>query len=446
MLVNPLPIFIFALGAYFLVKLRFFFVLHPCRTARIALRGLGSRGAVRSLCLALAGTLGIGNVVGVCVGIIIGGAGSILWMLVSVVFASAVKYAEVVISSDKESAPRTDTESGMYSVIRHTFHRHGGAVAKVYAILLLCLGLAMGAAMQSAGAVTATAQILDTPPALIAVLFVALVLLAIFGGTKIIERITEIAIPLSTLVYITMSITVVFIYRAEIPRVLLQILRGAFDMRACAGGILGFLLSGPLKEGFSRGILSNEAGSGTSSLAHIRSGILNPAAAGLMGIIEVIFDTAILCPLTALAVLLPIKDTSVFSDGVQLVMSAFRISLGSFSEKILLLCILCFAFATVICWYYYFTESFSWLLGKRAEQLTLPIFLAASFVGYLIDSSILVALTDLFLLGLTAITSITLVKSSDRIRFLSERGGVVKLNDKALKRRLGISQGSVSSR
>ena len=367
-------------------------------------------------------------------------------MMVSVVFASAVKYAEVVLSSDRESAGKSDPRGGMYGVIRRSFARGGTAMAKMYAVLLLCLGIVMGAAMQSASVVSASTEIFDTPPAVIALIFVVLVLVAIFGGTKIIERITEIVIPLSTLIYIILSLLVVFIYRSELPHTISEIIHGAFDMSACAGGILGFMLSGPMKEGFSRGILSNEAGSGTSSLAHARSGILNPAAAGLMGIIEVVFDTAFLCLLTALAVLLPIDDVSAYTGGMQLVMSAFRLSLGSFSEKIVLFSVLSFAFATVICWYFYFTEAYSWLFGDRAAHITLPVFLGASFLGYLADGIILVSLTDICLLGLTAINAITLIKSSDRIRFLSERGGVIKLSDKALRSRLGVNRGSGSLR
>ncbi|MBR2650944.1 MAG: sodium:alanine symporter family protein, partial [Clostridia bacterium] len=112
-----LPPVIILSGAFFLIRLRAFFIIHPIRTLGVALRGGELRESVRSLLLALSGTLGVGNILGVAVGISLGGAGSVFWMLLSCLFSSVLKFAEVLISSD------TGGGIGMISVIRRTLGR-----------------------------------------------------------------------------------------------------------------------------------------------------------------------------------------------------------------------------------------------------------------------------------------------------------------------------------
>ena len=97
---NPLPLLLAAVGIYFLIKLRFFFIIHPLRTIARGMRAIKDKRARRSFSLALAGTLGVGNVFGVAIGIMIGGAGSLFWLLVSMIFAMVIKYSEVVLTSD----------------------------------------------------------------------------------------------------------------------------------------------------------------------------------------------------------------------------------------------------------------------------------------------------------------------------------------------------------
>lgn len=437
MLVSPLPLIVLLTGVYFLVRLRAFFLVHPLRTAAGALRALGSRGAVRSFCLALAGTLGVGNVLGVCVGIMIGGKGSVFWMLMSVIPASAVKYAEVVAARDRSSG------GSIYALVCR-MPRCGVALSRMYAASMIGLALVMGAALQSGAFVDAAGEFLDTPPHLLAACFTAAVMLAILGGTRIIERLTEVIIPFSAGVYVVLCLVVVVMYRDGISALFTEIIDDAFDFGSCLGGVLGSVLGGAVKEGFSRGIMSNEAGAGTSSLAHGRSGILNPAAAGLLGIAEVVFDTGIMCMLTAFAVLLPMGDISSFTGGMGFVMSSFELSLGHLAAVAVSVCVLSFAFATVICWYFYFTEACGWLFARPSTAVLLPLFLASCFFGALTDEMLLVVATDALLLLSVSVCCAALIKNSDRICFLSERGGVLGQSSRRLACRLrdDVSRGS----
>ncbi len=438
---NPLSLLLTAVGIYLLFKLKFFFILHPIRTAKKALGTVSSTSAVRSLMLALAGTLGVGNVFGVCIGIIIGGRGSVFWLLVSTVFASVLKYSEVVISLDNLKHSYDSAHGGMYYTIRNTFKKLGAPISVLYACACLMIALVMGSALQSGTAGETMTELFDTHPAFTGFFLVVIVFLSIVGGVKIIEKITVVVIPLTTIIYIVITLSVIVMHIDMLGSTLLSILNDAFRVDSALGGFIGFLVSSPVREGYSRGILSNEAGCGTSSMAHSRSGILNPASAGLMGIVEVVFDTAILCMLTALAVLVSVPNPEQYGTGMSLILTAVESTLGTTASYLILFSVICFAYSTILCWYYYGQESFCSLFGKGARLLFLPIFLLCAFFGTIIDNRILVALTDALMLILAVLTLLTLIKNSDRIRALSEKGGVIEKSAERIKENVFLNMG-----
>ena len=422
---SPLALIVTLAGGYMLFRLGFFFILHPFRTLGIAFRGASKKGTARSLALALSGTLGVGNVVGVALGIIIGGAGSVFWMLISAIFATVLKYSEVVLASGEIYREKDGTHGGMHRVIARSFGKMGAPLALIYTASVLILSLAMGAALQSATLITTFGEIFDTPPIVSAVFLAIAVFLGVVGGTKIIERVAAIVIPVTTILYIIICVSAIIICRERIPDVLRLILHSAFTPRAGVGGILGVILSRPLSEGFSRGMLSNEAGAGTSSMAHARGASLNPAVAGLMGGLEVVFDTVILSTLTALAILTAVPDPTLYSDGMALVLAALTSALGSSAALPLLISVAAFAYSTVICWYFYGTEAVRALFGGSGIGIFLPIYLLTVIFGPRLGIRPLVFICDLLLLVMSIITCTLIIKSSDRVRTLSELGGVI---------------------
>ncbi len=430
---------------YFLIRLRFFFILHPVSTARKTKSALKDRRVVRSLMLALAGTLGVGNVFGVALGIIVGGAGSLFWLFLSIVFSAVLKYCEVVISSDNLYHDR-DAHGGMYYVIRNTEGKHSLGLSRAYAFCVLLLSFLLGASLQSGAVYETVDALLDgrvgIETEIFAGVFALLMLFMVIGGAAKIEKITEIIIPLTTIIYIIMTLTMIISHIDRLPNVLKEIFKSAYQIDSAIGGVVGFLLSKPLHEGFARGILSNEAGAGTSSIAHSRGGLLNPAQAGLLGILEVWFDTGLICMLTGLSVLAAVPDISSFTGGMELVMYAIGNGYGSVGKYIMLFCVLSFAAATVICWYYYGLESFSAIFGTRRRSLFLVFFILFVYLGAYIDSSSLVFAVDLLMLFATVLTLTALIKNSDRIVTLSERGGIISRNIKSFKK----IRGSVSER
>ena len=406
-----LPILVASVGLYLLIRLRFFFVLRPIKTMRGFVSALGDRGARRSLCLALAGTLGVGNIFGVAAGIMIGGAGSLFWLFVSSFFAMIIKYAETLLTFES-GAPK----GGMAEVIRRVFKSAGKFLAPLYAAFTLVFSLFIGSALQSAAVLDVAEEAFTIHPIIGAVILIILLLPCIVGGIGKIENITEIIIPLTTIIYILMCFCVILLNFDRFSEVINLIIASAFNFKSATCG-LTFVA---IKEGFARGILSNEAGAGTSAMAHSTCRGRTPHIAGLFAMCEVVFDSLILCMLTGFAILLSVDNISAFSSPMSLVSAAFATSLGSFSVYILLILVFAFAYSTLICWYFY---------GARCSNLYFPktrsiypfLFLFFVIASRLIDSKTVIYITDFLLLIMTVITLSAIVKGTDKIAEISSK-------------------------
>lgn len=404
-----LPILVASAGLYLLVRLRFFFICHPIRTMDEFTSALGDRGARRSLCLALAGTLGVGNIFGVAAGIMIGGAGSLFWLFLSSIFAMIIKYAETLLTFDSKTA-----RGGMAEVIRRVFVKCGDLLAPIYAVMTLALSLFIGSAMQSVAVLDVAEGAFSIHPVIGAVILIILLTPVLIGGAIKIENITEIVIPLTTIIYIIMCFSVILINFYRIYDVIKLIISSAFSFRSAVGG-LSFVV---IKEGFARGILSNEAGAGTSAMAHSTHQRRTPHVAGLFAMCEVFFDSIVLCMLTGFAILLSVDNISAFYTPMSLVSAAFSASLGSFSVYILLGLVFAFAYSTLICWYFYGME-YSSLYFPKIKHFYPFLFLLFILISRFLNTKAILYVTDSLLLIMAVMTLSAIVKKSNRIADLS---------------------------
>ena len=169
-----------------------------------------------------------------------------------------------------------------------------------------------------------------------------------------------------------------------------------------------------IREGFARGILSNEAGVGTSAMAHARSKARSPHSAGLFAMCEVVFDSLLLCMLTGFAILVSPIDIYSFSTPMSLVIAAFCETFGSAFTLILPFIILCFAYSTLICWYYYGRECVR-VFYPRLSVFYLPIFILFVFASGYVRSDFLLYVIDFILLIMSIITLLAILKRSERI-------------------------------
>ena len=423
-ILNFLPIFITAVGIYFLFKLRFFLFLNP-KGILNKLKADG-KGSLSSLTLALAGTLGVGNIVGVAVGISVGGAGSVFWLLVSAVFAAVIKFCEAVISTDKGRG------RGMIGVVRDSFGRASRLLAAVYAFLILLLCCSMGSMLQSASIGQSASYALGVNPT-VSAFFVLLSLLpaAILGAQRM-EKITVIVIPVATAVYTLLAALTIILNIDRLPSAFRLVFSTAFRFESGVGGILGFLSSRQIKEGYLRGLVSNEAGAGTSSLAHAKNPATDAGSVGVMGMCEIFFDTVLLCMLTAFATLVTLPEQNGLC-GMEAVMLGIGSVFGGFSRITVALCIFFFAYSTIVCWYYYGSLAFSYLFGRESIVFTVA-FSVFVFSGALVRGDILITVSDTVLFFLSLISLSALIINSDRIMCLSESCGLIKIKKRCRER------------
>ena len=328
-----------------------------------------------------------------------------------------LKFSEATLASDMKRS----SDGGMIELIDASFKGRLKILAPIYSVLCVLLSLSMGSALQARAAIesTLTGNLNEKAPTLI---FTALVALAIFGGASRIEKFTSFLIPIATVSYIALTLAVILLNFSRLPLVFIEIIQDAFSLKAGLGGISAFVIASKMREGFSRGLLSNEAGAGTSAFAHTRNDSAGTLA-GLVGMCEVFFDTVVLCMLTAFAVLLAVPSPESFSSGIEIVFYAIS-SLGAFAQPLLSFSIFAFAYSTVICWYYYGKSALSHL-AKSCTFIFSVIFLLCVFFGATTPSAILIVISDYVLFFLTAISLFTVIKNSDRLVCLSEMGGLI---------------------
>ena len=411
-----LPIAVTAFGTFLLFKLRFFFLTSPFRIAKETVKGCREGRGFRGLCLSLAGTLGVGNIVGVALGICVGGAGSVFWLVLSSLFAMVLKYGEGTLAADCARCGH----GGMGYVIESSFLRSGRLLSRTYAFLCLLLAFFMGCALQGATAVGFLADTFNFKSTTVVPVLIFLLLPVFLKGAGSVERFTAVIIPLTTIIYIFLCVSAIFVNFHRFPDALRSVLSGAFCTEGAAGGFLGFISSSALREGYARGLLSNEAGAGTSSYAHSVT-TSHCCTAGLFGMSEVVFDTLVLCPLTAFAILVsPVSSES----AVGLVMGSVGAVFGELSSVLLTASVFSFAYSTLICWYFYGAEALHFLLG-RTPLWFLPLYLLFVILGGVCAVEAFVGVSDLILLFLTLISSSSLIKSSDRLKRLSEDFGII---------------------
>lgn len=417
------PSLLILCGVVFCFKLGFFHFRHPIRLlSRAAHRsdsaGRGGTSRAGALCMALAGTLGTGNIVGVALAICGGGAGAVFWMWVSAGAAMIVKYAEITLALDSRTlSPSGERRGGAMYYIR------GGTTASRVAatvFALLCIGetLVVGSGIQASAGAEVTEELLGVPSFITGGALALLTAAVIFGGTKKITLATTLAVPLMTLGYILISIVAIAANRHALPDAFRAIFEDAFTPRAVGGGVLGFLLSPALRFGVSRGLLSNEAGCGTAPTAHAASNEEDPAVQGLLGIVEVFVDTMLLCTMTALVILTSGVETA--GSGALVTVRAYAVTFGDAAAPVVAVMILVFAWATMLCQAFYGEVCVDYLgLGGRSRKLFLAAFCLSALLSSLAATDAVWELADLLIGSMTLINVASLLVRSERVCELS---------------------------
>lgn len=399
------PVLLLAAGMYFAVRLL------PLFARRNRLEGTREKGGLRALGVALAGTLGVGNIAGVAVAIALGGAGAVFWMWVSALLAMLLKYAEVVLAIRTRSYDAHGVAHGgaPYYILRAFGGRLGRALALFFSLLCLACSLTLGGVMQSAAASEAMTHAFSIPPLVTGIGLGVFALLVLSFGAVGVERACGVLVVLVCGLFTLLS-TVALIMRHEaIPAAFGSILGGAFSLRSGGAGVLGFAMARAIRYGVARGIVSNEAGCGTAPIAHAATPCRSAVHQGIFGMVEVAVDTLLLCTLTALVILVS-GVPAASGGGMRFAIEAYTSILGNMAQPILSISVLLFAFATVLCWAHYGVESLRYIRGdERGRRVLFVALLASCIWGAIAAPRVVWDVTDLVLSLMAILNIITLL-------------------------------------
>ena len=369
----------------------------------------------QSFCTALAATLGTGNITGVATAIVTGGPGAVFWMWVSAFLGMMTIYAENVLGIKY----RYKNSEGAWVGGAMVYMERGlGAkwLAVFFSIFCLCASFGMGNMTQAnaiAKGLEATLKISEQFTGMALMVLVAGVIL---GGVQRVAMVAEKIVPFMAAFYILGGLLVIVIHYERIPETFLWIFGEAFGLRAVGGGVAGYGVKMAMKMGISRGVFSNEAGLGSSVMAHAASDVSCPQIQGMWGMAEVFIDTIVVCTITALVILTsgvydPQRCISNIADGVEnidgttLTGNAFATVFPN-GDKFLAISIALFAFATIIGWAYFGERTAAYLFGEHAVFPYKLIYILLLLPGSVLAPKLVWELSDTFN-GLMAIPNLT---------------------------------------
>lgn len=335
-----------------------------------------------ALATALAATVGTGNIVGVSLAIIMGGPGAIFWMWVAAIFGMATKFAEVTLAlAYREKRGGSFVGGPMYYIEKGLKNKN---LAKLFALFASVAVFGIGNSTQSNAIAGVLRDSFGVNTIITGLVLSGLAAIVVVGGLATISKVTEKLVPFMSFFYILGSVWIIVLNRANLIPAIESIFVGAFAPMSVAGGVAGISIKQVMSAGVARGVFTNEAGLGSSPMAHASASTDHPIRQGLWGMTEVFVDTMVICSLTALVILTTGVDRSVGVDARTLVANAFS-STSSIGGLILSLGISLFAFSTILGWAYYGELAISYLLGDRIKKYYRILYVIFVFVGANMD-------------------------------------------------------------
>lgn len=424
-------LYLLGAGGYTAYRLRFFCFVHPVRCVKILFRRGGAVSAadrdhdggavyspMKALTVALAGTLGVGNITGVAAALALGGPGALFWMWISAFCTMLIKYAEVYLAVRcRESRRVVHKRTGKTGTEYHGgpmryfhFYRCGGILSAVFCMLCITASFVQGNLLQTGAAVSCLSGLTGIGAFRAGCMLTLLASLLIFGGRSRISAFTEKMIPFMTGLYVLMGAVILIRNIAVLPDVFAEILKSAFSVRAAAGGS-GVSMLAAMRHGCAKGVFSHEAGCGTSPISHAGAVTDSPEKQGILGIAEVFVDTIVLCTVTGLVLLLSRNDSGAesYADAV---LHAFAVWFGEPARWILGISIVFYAFATLVCWSFYGSECVRYLfMGRSAHAarlgtaLYLGLYSLCTFTGAYVSGSAVWMMSDLLTMSMTVLNT-----------------------------------------
>lgn len=390
--------------------------------------GHDGMSSFQALATAIAAQVGTGNIAGAATAIAVGGPGAIFWMWVAAFLGMATIFAEAVVAQKfKHVAEDGSVTGGPVYYIRAAFQGNfGRTLAGIFSVLIIfALGF-MGNAVQSNSIAAAFNKAFGIPQYIMGIIIAIAALFIFVGGIQRIAKVTENIVPFMAAFYIIGSLIVIFANVKHIPYAFYSIVVGAFRPEAIVGGAVGATLKKALSKGVARGLFSNEAGMGSTPHAHAIAKVDHPAEQGFVAMIGVFIDTFVILNLTALVIIttqsLSLRDASgVGYTGAALSQVAFSTLYHKGGDIFIAICMLFFAFSTIIGWYFFGAANIRYLFGNKAIKPYSFLVALCVFAGSLAEVNLVWNMADLFnslmvlpnIIGLFALTKIIVGLKND---------------------------------
>lgn len=377
-------------------------------------RNLSAFGA---LATTLAATLGTGNIIGVSTAVALGGPGAVFWCWLTGILGMATSYAECYLSVlYKEKNAEGLFIGGPMYVLKNGLNRK--IPAKFYALCTVCAAFGVGCTTQANSLTQTTSSTWGLSPHLVGIAAAFLSGLVILGGIRSIGNICMKLVPFLGILYIGGCCVLLFLHRDVLAQSVLLILRCAIAPDAALGGIAGYTLKQAARYGIARGLFTNEAGIGTSSIPAAASSTSNPSRQAYVSMTAVFWDTVVMCLLSGLVIvanMLKHPESLLNVNETGLADAAFSY-LPFGGSQFLSLSLAAFAITTLIGWSYFGEKAFAFLWGERNIGVYKLLYIVMIYIGAVIPLDIVWECTDLINAIMVLPNVLALFLLQDKIR------------------------------
>ena len=380
--------------------------------------GEGEVSSFAALCTALSATIGTGNIVGVATAVCAGGPGALFWMIVAAFLGMATKYSEGLLAVKYRVIDKNNhTLGGPFYYIEQGMGKNFKWLAKMFAFFGTAAGLMGIGTFTQVNGITSAAQNFFDPNktntvtiqgigtyswvvVISSVILAVCVALVVIGGIKHISNVAQIVVPFMAIIYVVFAIVLIICNITAVPAAIATIVKGAFNPQAVTGGIVGSMIVA-MQKGVARGIFSNEAGLGSAPIAAAAAQTKEPVRQGLVSMTGTFIDTIIICTMTGISVVLTGAWQVEGLEGVQVTTYAFQKGLPfpeELSAFILMLCLVFFAFTTILGWDYYSERCLEYLTGRDMTAVLVFrwLYIIAVFIGPFMTVSAVWTIANIF--------------------------------------------------
>ena len=425
----PLIILIISVGLFLTIRLKGLQITKLGLAIKHMIKneasGDGEVSGFASLCTALSATIGTGNIVGVATALVAGGPGALFWMWIAALVGTATKYSECLLAVRYRVIQKDGhILGGPFYYIEHGMGKKWKWLAKLFAFFGVGVGLlGIGTFTQINGITSAVNNFFDANNQWTVTLFgreyswsviISGILLTIFaalvliGGLKRISSVAQVIVPFMAVTYFIVTLAILVYNFREIPNALATIVQSAFGLRAVGGGAIGSMMMA-MQMGVARGIFSNEAGLGSAPIAAAAAVADAPAQQGLISMMGTFIDTIVICTMTGLTIVIT-GSWNIGLEGVSVTTRAFQMGLplpAQFSSFILMLCLVFFAFTTILGWNYYSERCLEYIIGDKKNVIKAYkwLYILCIFIGPFMTVSAVWTIADIFN-GLMAIPNL----------------------------------------